>query len=56
MSVLDFDKRIIIRIRPSDYNRAKEIVKSDPERFSNLSHYFRSAILKANRENSKGGQ
>lgn len=37
-------------IRKDDLRLAKRIVNKDPERYANLSHYIRCAIIKLNRD------
>lgn len=47
------DQRLCIRVRNEEYEKIKEYVKADPERFDSESHFVRVAIMRLIREEQK---
>lgn len=50
MSTIDFEEAIHFRLKKLDLEEAQDIVDNNPEKYANLSHYFRVAIIKLNRQ------
>lgn len=48
--IVDFDTRAIFRIRTEDIKIVNKIVKKDDEKYDNISHFYRCAVLKLIRE------
>lgn len=50
MTVTDFETIVNFRLKKLDLEIAQEIVDNNPEKYANLSHYFRVAVIRLNRE------
>lgn len=54
MVTIDFDERINFRIKKSYLKEASKIINKNSEKYENLSHFFRVALIKLIRE--EGGK
>jgi hypothetical protein len=52
-AVVFFEKRIVFRIKGDEIKTAKNIIKNNREKYENLSHYIRCAVIQLNRKEKK---
>lgn len=48
--IVDFDKFISLRIKNNEIKKIKKIIRKNKDKYKNISHYIRCAIIKFNKQ------